>query len=120
MRIINITEEEKRGILGLHGSKLIKEQNKTILDIQKLVGAYPDNYLGPETLAKIQKKLAEKGTKVSVAPVVKDLSSTGSASATAAQLANVEPKKEIVKTTSTATASKETTAPDQGVEPKDV
>ena len=61
MRPLLVTENEKENILKLHNSKPIVEQfetGKTIADIQRLVGAKDDNYLGPETLKKIQSKLS--------------------------------------------------------------
>ena len=61
MKPIIINENEKERILGLHKCVILEEQEytgKTISDIQKLVGAKDDNYLGPETLQKIQTMLA--------------------------------------------------------------
>ena len=59
MKPIKLTESEKENILRLHNSNILIEQStgKTIADIQKLVGANPDNKLGPKTLAAIKAKL---------------------------------------------------------------
>lgn len=61
MKPIKLTESEKLDILRLHNSSIIIEQStgKTIADIQKLVGANPDNKLGPKTLAAIKTKLGQ-------------------------------------------------------------
>ena len=61
MKPIRLTESEKQNILRLHGSSILIEQStgKTIADIQKLVGANPDNKLGPKTLAAIKAKLGQ-------------------------------------------------------------
>ena len=61
MKPIKLTESEKENILRLHNSNILIEQStgKTIADIQKLVGANPDNKLGPKTLAAIKAKLGQ-------------------------------------------------------------
>lgn len=61
MKPIKLTESEKENILRLHNSNILIEQStgKTIADIQKLVGANPDNKLGPQTLAAIKAKLGQ-------------------------------------------------------------
>lgn len=61
MKPIKLTESEKENILRLHNSNILIEQStgKTIADIQKLVGANPDNKLGPQTLAAIKVKLGQ-------------------------------------------------------------
>ena len=59
MKPIKLTESERQNILKLHNSNILIEQStgKTIADIQKLVGANPDNKLGPKTLVAIKAKL---------------------------------------------------------------
>jgi hypothetical protein len=61
MKPIKLTESERQNILRLHNSNILIEQStgKTIADIQKLVGANPDNKLGPQTLAAIKAKLGQ-------------------------------------------------------------
>ena len=61
MKPIKLTESERQNILKLHNSNILIEQStgKTIADIQKLVGANPDNKLGPQTLAAIKAKLGQ-------------------------------------------------------------
>ena len=62
MKPIRINENEKKEILGLHGSKIITEEatgGKTIADLQKLLGVKADGYLGPQTLAAIKSKLGQ-------------------------------------------------------------
>lgn len=61
MKPIKLSESEKQNILKLHGSNILVEQstNKTIADIQTLVGTTPDNKLGPMTLAAIKTKLGQ-------------------------------------------------------------
>ncbi len=71
MKPIKLTESEKLNILRLHNSSIIIEQStgKTIADIQKLVGANPDNKLGPKTLAAIKTKLGQPD-KVTTTPTI--------------------------------------------------
>ena len=61
MKPIRIDESEKFKILNLHKCVLVEEEtsNKTIADIQKLLGLKSDNQLGPQTLAAIKTKLAQ-------------------------------------------------------------
>jgi hypothetical protein len=61
-----ITENEKLRILSLHTNKPINEQqqlNRSIKDIQNMIGVSADNALGPQTLAKI-KSLIGTGTQI--------------------------------------------------------
>jgi hypothetical protein len=71
MKPMKLTESEKLDILRLHNSSIIIEQStgKTIADIQKLVGANPDNKLGPKTLAAIKTKLGQPD-KVTTTPTI--------------------------------------------------
>jgi hypothetical protein len=62
MKQNSVNQKERDRILKMYGSKPINEEvvgNKTIADIQKLVGVKDDNILGPQTLAAIKAKLAQ-------------------------------------------------------------
>jgi lysozyme family protein len=62
MKQNRVSQKEKERILQMYGSKYLNEEttgNKTIQDIQKLVGVKDDNILGPQTLAAIQAKLGQ-------------------------------------------------------------
>jgi hypothetical protein len=62
MKNLKISLQEKYEILKKHGS-LLNEQpqttpaNKTIMDIQNLVGVTDDNIVGPLTIQAIKKKI---------------------------------------------------------------
>jgi lysozyme family protein len=62
MKQNRVSQKERERILQMYGSKYLNEEttgNKTIKDIQKLVGVKDDNILGPQTLAAIQAKLGQ-------------------------------------------------------------
>ena len=62
MKQNRVSQKEKERILQMYGSKYLNEEtsgNKTIQDIQKLIGVKDDNILGPQTLAAIQAKLGQ-------------------------------------------------------------
>jgi len=62
MKNLKISLQEKHEILKKHGSLLNEQEttppaNKTIMDIQKLVGVTEDNIVGPLTIQAIKKKI---------------------------------------------------------------
>ena len=62
MKQNRVSQKERERILQMYGSKYLNEEttgNKTIRDIQALVGVNTDNILGPKTLAAIQAKLGQ-------------------------------------------------------------
>lgn len=64
MKNLKISLQEKHEILKKHVSLLNEQQtnppaNKTIMDIQKLVGVDDDNIVGPLTIQAIKNKIAE-------------------------------------------------------------
>jgi len=65
MKQNRVSQKERERILQMYGSKYLNEEttdNKTIQDIQKLLGltgSQADNILGPQTLKLIQTKLGQ-------------------------------------------------------------
>ena len=62
MKQNRVSQKERERILQMYGSKYLNEEtsgNKTIQDIQRLLGVNDDNVLGPQTLTAIQAKLGQ-------------------------------------------------------------
>jgi|688.fasta_scaffold01523_47 hypothetical protein len=72
MKQIRIDKNDKLRILSLHNKNILAEQtteNKSIADIQKLLGLKDDNQFGPQTLAAIKTKLGQPD-KVTTTPTI--------------------------------------------------